>query len=420
MSDMKIERAKAPFHIITKPVGSSCNLNCEYCFYLEKSHIVQDAGESSQIMSDELLEHFIKSYIETQPEGTSEIDFAWQGGEPTILGRSFFEKVVTLQNKYRRSEMNVHNSIQTNATLITEDFARFFKENNFLIGISIDGPEAIHNHYRKYPDGRGSFKDVMKGYELLVKAGVDVNTLTVVQNHNADFPYEIYDFLCSIDSSYMQFIPVVEHLENRVLERSVTAKQFGNFLNVIFDHWKSKDIGKRFVQHFDLFLGRYLGYPPTLCVHAPACGRAMALEHNGKLYSCDHFVDEDHYLGRITEKSIPEMVDGSFQTDFGWSKSTGFTEECRKCEYLQLCYGGCLRNRLLRSGERKKHNCLCEGYKMFFEHTQPYFRAMAAADRARRPASDFMNFFDLASVGRNDNCPCGSGRKFKNCHGKQV
>ncbi|HAK45488.1 MAG TPA: anaerobic sulfatase maturase, partial [Spirochaeta sp.] len=357
-------------------------------------------------------------YIETQPEGVQEINFTWQGGEPSILGIQFYEKAVSLQKKYERKGMKILNSIQTNATLVTKEFARFFKDAGFLVGVSIDGPEHIHNHFRKYPDGRGSFTEVMRGYEILKKSGAEVNTLTVIQNYNADYPFEVYDFLCSIDSDFMQFIPVVEYYNNKVSNRSVTAAQFGDFMNSIFDRWICGDIGKRYIQHFDLFLGRYLAYPPSLCVHSPICGRALALEHNGKLYSCDHFVEQEYYLGNIAETPLDKMVDSDFQNKFGESKSTGLTNQCSNCEYLPLCYGGCLRNRILKAEQGKNHNYLCEGYKAFFNHTRPYFQAMAEAHRAHRHASEYMNYFDLSSLGRNDKCPCGSGKKFKSCHGR--
>ncbi len=408
-----------PFNIIVKPIGSVCNLNCEYCYYLEKAQLVNDPGEISSVMTDELLESFTRSYIESQPAGTQEVVFSWQGGEPTILGIPFFEKAVALQEKYARKGLKVMNALQTNATLVKDDLAKFFADHEFLIGVSLDGPEAIHNHYRKYPDGRGSFADVMRGYETMKAAGVAVNTLTVVQHHNGDYPVEVYEFLDSIDSEYIQFIPVVEYYDGRVSDRSVEPAQFGTFLNGVFDRWLSDGIGRRFVQHFDLFLGRYAGYPSTLCVHAPQCGRALALEHNGKLYSCDHFVEPANLLGNIAETPMLDMVESDFQHEFGRSKASDLPAKCRDCTYLQLCFGGCLRNRIVKSGDAKKINYLCDGYTSFFEHTRPYFLAMREALRHRRQAADFMDYFDTSRTGRNDPCPCGSGRKFKNCHGRQ-
>ncbi len=268
-------------------------------------------------MTDQMLEHLTRSYIEAQPEGTFEIVFSWQGGEPTLLGIPFYEKAFALQRRYARAGMKIHNALQTNATVVTAEMARFFKEHEVLVGVSIDGPEHIHNHYRRYPDGSGSFSAMMKGYEQLKAAGVEVNTLTVIQDHNGDHPEEVYDFLCSIDSDYMQFIPVVEHDGQRILERSVAPLQFGSFLCSIFDRWVSRDIGRRFIQQVDMLLGIHMGQGSSLCVHAPQCGRALALEHNGKLYSCDHFVDQAHELGNIVQQEFFEMVDSPRQSASG-------------------------------------------------------------------------------------------------------
>jgi uncharacterized protein len=409
--------AMAPFNVIVKPVGSACNLRCDYCYYLEKYKLVMGEGENSQVMSDRMLERFTRGYIESQPEGTEEITFTWQGGEPTLLGREFFQRAVAFQQRYKRSGMRITNALQTNGTLITDDFADFFGENEFLIGVSIDGPEQIHNRYRKYPDGQGSFSQVMKGIETLAQHRVAYNTLTVVQDDNCRYPKEVYDFLTSIGSTYLQFIPIVEPGGGR----SVPPGKWGSFMNTVFDRWLSRDIGSVFIQHVDLLLGRYLGYPSSLCVHAPLCGRALAVEHNGNLYSCDHFVDPEHLLGNIAELGFDQMVDSPFQTSFGKSKHEKLNPSCRSCEYLGLCYGGCLRNRLPSQDGGNDLNYLCEGYKAFYAHTQPYFKAMAAALRSKMPASEYVRFLEpslFEGVQRNDPCPCGSGKKFKHCHGK--
>ncbi|MCF7933204.1 MAG: anaerobic sulfatase maturase [Spirochaetia bacterium] len=406
-----------PFNIIIKPIGSVCNLDCAYCYYLKKSQLVMDPGESSQVMTDQMLEHLTRSYIEAQPEGTSEIVFSWQGGEPTLLGIPFYEKAFALQRRYARAGMKILNALQTNATVVTAEMARFFKEHEVLVGVSIDGPEHIHNHYRRYPDGSGSFSAMMKGYEQLKAAGVEVNTLTVIQDHNGDHPEEVYDFLCSIDSEYMQFIPVVEHDGQRILERSVAPLQFGSFLCSIFDRWVSRDIGRRFIQQVDMLLGIHMGQGSSLCVHAPQCGRALALEHNGKLYSCDHFVDQAHELGNIAQQEFFEMVDSPRQSAFGEAKSGNLPGECLSCPYLERCYGGCMRNRVRTARDGRPLNHLCEGYKMFYGHTEPYITAMGAALQHRRSAREYIDYFDFSRTGRNDRCPCGSGRKYKNCHG---
>jgi uncharacterized protein len=368
-------------------------------------------------MGDEMLELFTREYINAQPEGTEEVVFSWQGGEPTLLGMEFYKQAVSYQNAYKRPGMRITNALQTNGTLITDEFAAFFKEHDFLVGISIDGPEQIHNRYRKDPRRRGSFSQVMAGLEKLSSHDVEYNTLTVVQEDNSRFPAEIYSFLKSIGSTYMQFIPIVESSGSR----SVAPRMWGRFLNSVFDDWLAGDIGDVFIQHFDLLLGRYLGYPATLCVHAQTCGRALALEHNGKLYSCDHFVDDEHLLGILGEQSLAQMTDSRFQHSFGSAKATGLHPDCTNCEYLPLCYGGCLRNRLPLKDKGKDLNYLCEGYKDFYAHTRPYFQAMASALNHRMPASAYVRFLDpsiFQGVERNALCPCGSGRKFKHCHGR--
>ena len=420
------KKLKLPVNVLVKPIGSECNLRCEYCFYIDKFKVVSDPDEVSSKMDDDLLELFTKQYIKSQPETVKEIVFSWQGGEPLLLGTGFFEKALSFQEKYAPEGVSIYNSIQTNGTLITDEFARFFKENNFLAGISLDGPEEIHNRYRKYADGKGSFSAVMKGYELLQKHGVDFNILTSVQNHNSQYPDEVYSFFKSINAQHIQFIPIVEKItaadRNRpvkVSERTVSPEKWGSFMNRIFDLWLMNDIGKIYIQHFDLLLGIYMGYGASLCVHSKECGRSLVIEHNGKLYSCDHFVDKDHYLGNIRETQLSDLADKKKQTDFGRKKYTALHQKCRECEYLKLCYGGCLRNR--KAEKNGDINYLCEGYRSFYSHTQPYFLAMGRSLGNRREARDYRLFLDgriFEGAGRNDLCPCGSGRKFKNCCSK--
>ncbi len=416
-----MKRCTAPYNLILKPIGSVCNLRCEYCYYLEKYQIVMGADEKSQVMSDELLERMTREYIESQPISAQEVVFSWQGGEPTLLGIPFFEKALQMQEKYRREDMKILNALQTNGTLITPEFARFFRDNNFLIGISIDGPEDLHNRYRKNAEGKGSFAAVMGGLENLKSQGAEFNALTVVQKDNGNHPEEIYDFLKEIGVVHMQFIPIVETEGNKIGGRSVTPAQWGNFLQRVFDRWLAGDIGQIYVQHFDLMLSHYMGYPPSLCVHSPTCGRALALEHNGNLYSCDHFVDPEHLLGNIADTPLTEMVDSEKQRTFGKMKQDGLPLKCQNCNFLHLCYGGCLRNRLPAPDRENSLNYLCEGYSHFYAHTKPYFEAMERALSNREFARDFVKYLDpklFLHVGRNDPCPCGSGKKFKHCHGK--
>ena len=403
-----------------KPIGSLCNLRCDYCYYLDACNIVMREGEHSQIMSDEMLDLVTRLYIQTQPEGTREVTFSWQGGEPTLLGIDFFKRALSLQHTYARPGMRITNALQTNGTLITDEFAQFFKEHEVLVGISLDGPREFHNRYRRDSREIGSFDAAMDGLEALKKHGVQFNTLTVVQDHNGSYPEEVYTFLKGIGSRYMQFIPIVESEAGTVGHRSVKPEQWGNFLQKVFNLWLKSDIGSVFVQHFDLLLGRYMGSPASLCVHTPECGRALALEHNGNLYSCDHFVDQEHLLGNITSESLTEMVDSTRQQSFGRMKSEGLNDTCRACEFLSLCYGGCLRNRLPSRDKGRELNYLCSGYKQLYRHTAPYLQAMKRALEYRRSPREYALFLDTsiyADCRRNDPCPCGSGKKFKHCHG---
>ncbi|ADK79789.1 anaerobic sulfatase maturase [Sediminispirochaeta smaragdinae] len=389
-------KSSVPFNLLIKPIGSACNLRCDYCFYIDKYKIVSEGRQSPSPMSDELLEISIKQYIESQPSGIGEIIFSWQGGEPLLLGIDFFRKVVRLQKTYAPPGVRISNSLQTNGTLVTKEFARFFKEHSFLVGISIDGSEELHDKFRKDRSGNGSFSRVMKGYEYLKDEGVDVNILTSVNSHNSEHPHEVYAFLTSIGATYIQFIPIGKANGTCDCPYSVGAEQWGSFLCHVFDLWKERDIGKVFVQHFDMLLARYMNYPATLCVHAPLCGRAIVLEHNGKIYSCDHFVDHDHELGNITKESIVSMLNSEKQIRFGRSKIDNLSMGCKECEFLPLCFGGCLRNRRERSSpsSKKPSNYLCDGYRAFYAHTRPYFSAMAVALRNRKEAKDYIQFLN--------------------------
>ncbi len=402
---------------MTKPIGPICNLDCDYCFYLKKEKLFDHKEKKEFKISDEGLELFTQKYIEAHKD-FNEVTFAWQGGEPTIMGLKFFKRAVELQKKYAFKGMKVQNAVQTNATLITDEMAIFFKENNFLVGVSIDGPEAIHNKYRKDKAGFGSFKDVITGLEILKKYSVDFNTLTVVQRDNSQHPKEVYEFLKSIGSTYLQFIPIVEWdntTENGVSKRSVLPEDFAKFMNQIFDLWAIDDIGKIFINHFDMLLGIYVGYPASLCVNAKTCGTALAMEHNGALYSCDHFVDKKHYLGNIFTDNIKDLVFSPEQIKFGNDKYDTLPPKCLSCRYLPLCYGACPKDRL-----ENGVNFLCQGYYKFYEHTEPYFAAMASALKNRTPVAEFRKFLKFRQkpdVQRNDPCPCLSGKKFKNCCG---
>ena len=424
---MKTQLAAAPFHVLVKPIGPSCNLACEYCFYLDKAGMFPDS--KSFRMSDAVLERFTRQYIEGQPEETAEVNFAWQGGEPTLLGIEFYRRAREFQEKYRRPDLKITNALQTNGMLLDDEWGRFLHENEFLVGISIDGPEELHDRFRKDKSGKGSFARVMKGLEALKRHQVEFNTLTVVQRDNGPHPERVYEFLKDIGTEFMQFIPIVEPEANGpVSERSVLPRQWGDFLHGVFEQWRRHDIGTIYVQYFEMMLGIIMGSPGgALCVHSRTCGRSVALEHNGNLYSCDHFVFPEYLLGNIAEHSLGEMLDGDQQMKFGQDKFDALPGYCRNCEFLPFCFGGCPGHRLIKSPDGQPGlNYLCQGYLSFYSYTLKYFRAMAECLRRQRPSAEYRNFLQPrqpagvhpGKVGRNDPCPCGSGKKYKKCCGR--
>ena len=414
---------KAPraFHVMTKPIGAICNLDCEYCFYLDKEELYPNTR--SFRMTDEVLENYVRQYIESQQ--VNEITFAWQGGEPTLMGVDFFRRAVKYQQKYQRVGTRIQNTFQTNATLLNDEWGKFFKQNNFLIGISIDGPPELHDKYRYDKRGRPSSDDVLRGLKFLQKHQVDYNVLCVVNSHNADYPLEVYRYFKELSAQFMQFIPAVEHVgEKGVTDRSVRAAQYGKFLCAIFDEWVVNDIGKIFVQIFDVALEAWLGYQPSLCIFNETCGNAMAIEHNGDLYSCDHYVDPEYFLGNVMDTPMEALVESTFQQKFGTDKRDTLPQYCLDCEVRFVCNGGCPKNRFIKtpSGEDGL-NYLCAGYKQFFNHIDRPMKMMAAALQAGRPADSIMPLLrpkpvagiGTRKVGRNSPCPCGSGKKYKQC-----
>ena len=333
---IQASKAKSPFHILSKPIGPKCNLNCDYCFYLKKVDLFPGNTSLREFrMSDKILENFVKQYIETSHPASPEVNFSWQGGEPTLLGVDFYKKAIEFQEKYKRPKQPIFNSFQTNGILLNDDWGKFLHKNTFLVGISIDGPKKIHNKYRKNMAGYGSYDQVLKGLEALKRNSVEFNTLTVVQSDNGNFPNEVYHFLKKIGSTYMQFIPIVEQLpEGGVTNRTVKPLQWGTFLCGILDEWLKEDIGKVFVQLFDMMLGLVVGYPSSLCVHGKTCGRNVAIEHNGNLYACDHFVNLTNYLGNITETPLDKLIDGEQQSRFGQDKYDKLPQYCLRCRFL--------------------------------------------------------------------------------------
>ena len=405
------------FHVMLKPRGPVCNLGCAYCYYLSKDGLYPG---SDFCMSDEVLESFTRQYIAAQR--APEVTFGWQGGEPLLMGLDFFRRAVALQDKHRKPGMRVVNALQTNGTLLDDAWCRFFREHDFLVGLSLDGPREAHDAYRADKGGRPTFDRVMTGLALLREHGVEFNILATVHAANADRPIEVYRFLRDeVDARFIQFIPIVQREGGGVSARSVVAEQFGRFLIAVFDEWVRRDVGRVFVQIFDVALAAWVGAPPGLCVFDETCGNALVLEHNGDLYACDHFVDPHYRLGNILQTPLVDLVGSERQRRFGLDKRDALPETCRVCEVRFVCNGGCPKNRL------QGLNYLCEGYKAFFQHVDGPMRFMAAELEARRPPANIMHHLAqreaelerrFAQANRNDPCPCGSGLKFKHCHGK--
>lgn len=427
-------------HVMAKPSGFVCNIDCEYCFYLEKETLYPDRNKNWR-MSDETLELFIKQQIDAQ-QGKN-VDIAWQGGEPTLMGLDFFKKIVALSERYK-GDKDVHHSIQTNGILLNNSWCEFLKQHNFLVGISIDGPAEIHDHYRKTRSGKPTHAKVMQAIERLKRHHIEFNTLSTVNNISAQYPQEVYHFLKQIGSTYMQFIPLVERAlvspkqgellltfpgqkeQSKVTPWSVPSKAYGTFLNTIFDEWVKQDVGRIFIQTFDSTLAAWVGAPAGMCLFAPTCGHTLALEANGDLYSCDHYVYPEYRLGNIYDTDIETMNSSEQAIAFGNAKHDTLTQDCHECPYLRACYGGCPKHRFDVSAKGfPQHNYLCKGYMNYFEHTAPYMATMAKLVQQGQPAAAIMHMLAnqqsqtaIHKVGRNQACPCGSGKKYKHCCGR--
>ena len=431
-----------PFHVLTKPVGPICNLDCKYCFYLEKEVLYPDT--SKWAMPADVLESYIRQYIEQQD--TDVIHFGWQGGEPTLLGVDFFRNIVALQTKYANGKQ-IENAFQTNGVLLNDAWGEFFSEQNFLVGVSIDGPRELHDAYRVDKGGQPTFDRVMRGIVVLKKHAVSFNTLTTVHRKNSYNPLDVYRFLRENGSGHVQFIPIVERVSAQTTQDgmtlvspsfsapakvsgwSVEPAQFGRFLCAIFDKWVRNDVGKTFVQLFEVSLEMWLGMEASLCVFRKTCGSAMAIEHNGDLYSCDHFVYPEHRLGNIMEAPLGEMAMSPRQVKFGQDKNDTLPKYCRQCEVRFACNGECPKHRFATAPDGEAGlNYLCAGYKKFFTHIDPYMQFMAAQLRQQRAPANVMEwarirdaeFLQSARPGRNDSCTCGSGKKFKRCCGASA
>lgn len=398
-----------PMYVMLKPVGSKCNLDCDYCYYLEKENLYE---RKNPVMSEDLLERFIKQYIESQT--MQEIMFTWHGGETLMRPLSFYKRALELQKQYARGR-HIENSIQTNGTLLNDDWCRFFKENNFLVGISIDGPKEFHDEYRRDKMGRPSFHRVMKGIELLKKHDVEFNCLAVVNDYNVDYPIEFYNFFKEIGCQYIQFTPIVERIrkdntisllklatarqkaeEVDLAHYSVPAAKWGNFLCAIFDEWVKDDVGKIFIQIFDSTLANWVGEQPGVCTMAKTCGHAGAMEFNGDVYSCDHFVFPEYRLGNINSKSLTSMMYSDEQLKFGNDKFNSLPQQCRECDFLFACYGECPKNRFIKDKYGNEGlNYLCQGYYQFFSHVAPYMDFMKKELQAQRPPANVMQWAKL-------------------------
>ena len=391
-----------PMYIMLKPAGSLCNLRCKYCYYLEKSKLYED--NKNHVITDALLEKFIKEYIEAQT--TPQVLFTWHGGETLMRPISFYRRALELQRYYARGRQ-IDNSIQTNGILLNDEWCRFFKENNFLVGVSIDGPQEFHDEYRRTATGKPSFRQVMKGIDLLNKYGVEWNALAVVNDFNADYPLDFYHFFKDIGCRYIQFTPIVERIVKRtdgltlapgmqeggeLTAFSVTAEQWGSFLCTIFDEWVHHDVGEYYIQLFDATLANWVGVAPGICTMAKECGHAGVMEYNGDVYSCDHFVYPEHKLGNLAYKTIYEMMNSNRQKEFSKMKYRLLPQQCRECKYQFACHGECPKNRFIRDKYGNTGlNYLCKGYYQFFEHVAPYMDFMKNELENQRPPANVMN-----------------------------
>ena len=395
-----------PMYVMLKPAGSLCNLRCKYCYYLEKDKLYKQC--KNHVISDELLEKFIKEYIEAQT--TPQVLFTWHGGETLMRPISFYKRALELQRIYGRGRQ-IDNCIQTNGTLLTDEWCQFFKDSNFLVGVSIDGPQEFHDEYRRTATNKPTFVKVMNGINLLNKHGVEWNALAVVNDYNADYPIEFYRFFKQIGCKYIQFSPIVERVVKRedgltlapgmqggdagLADFSITPEQWGNFLCTIFDEWVHNDVGEYFVQLFDATLANWVGQAPGVCILAEECGHAGVMEFNGDVYSCDHFVYPEHLLGNLHTKTITEMMYSDQQNKFAKMKKQMLPQQCKECKFLFACHGECPKNRFLNDKYGNYGlNYLCKGYRQFFEHVEPYMNFMKRElENHRAPANVMKQIF---------------------------
>lgn len=405
MSQQFISPFTKPIYVMLKPVGAVCNLACDYCYYLEKGKLYPEL--KNHIMTEALLDKFIQEYLDCQT--MSQVLFTWHGGETLMRPISFYKKALELQRKYARGR-EIDNCIQTNGTLITDEWCRFFKENNFLVGVSIDGPQEFHDEYRRNKQGLPSFHKVMKGIELLKKHQVEYNVMAVVNDYNVDYPVEFYNFFKKMDCRYIQFAPIVERISSHtngtqltspkqkdtaieLAPFSVDPEKWGDFLCTIFDEWVKEDVGNFYIQLFDATLANWIGEQPGVCTLAKTCGHAGVMEFNGDVYTCDHFVFPEYKLGNLYTKTLTEMMYSQKQLVFGNDKYEKLPNQCKACEYLFACNGECPKNRFMQTSDGEAGlNYLCKGYKKFFSHVAPYMDFMKKELLSQRPPANVMQW----------------------------
>jgi len=408
-------RKKRYFQVFVKPVGSICNLNCDYCYYLSKKNLYPDSY--SVPMAEDILEEYIVQHIQAFPGPV--INFSWHGGEPTLLGLEYFRKIVALQRKHCPPGRQITNGIQTNGTLLDEDWCRFLAAEGIHVGLSLDGPQELHDRHRVTKARQPTHQQVMQAYHLLQKHRILFDILCVVHAHNVQHPIEVYRFFKQHKASYIGFLPLVEprpDSETGVSSRSVPAEAFGTFLCAIFDEWMQFDIGKVKVQLFEETIRTILGQEQALCIFRKTCGDVPVIEHNGDFYACDHFVDAEHCPGNIRTTPLLELLESPAQREFGRAKANTLPRYCRACEVRTMCNGECPKNRFLQTADGESGlNYLCAGYKRFFNYCKPFLSELAALWRRQHLRSQTPSGRAAGKIGRNDPCPCGSGRKYKKC-----
>ncbi|MBI2818053.1 MAG: anaerobic sulfatase maturase [Acidobacteria bacterium] len=411
--------ASREFQIMVKPIGPVCNLDCHYCYYLEKTELYPK-GESYR-MPNNVLESYIVQHIAASPKEL--IYFSWHGGEPTALGIDYFRKIVELQRKHLPEGRRTINGIQTNGTLLDEDWARFLAQEQFDVGLSLDGPKEFHDDYRVTKGGGNTHKQVVQAFRLLQRHNIQYSVLCVVNNHNVHYPLAVYRFFKNLGVRYLQFLPIVlRRPDGTLAPESVPSEPYGRFLSEIFDEWIRNDVGRIGMQNFEEAARPLLGREHVLCIFRETCGDVLAMEHNGDLFSCDHFVNRANFLGNVMQTPLVEMLESEQQRGFGRAKRDTLPRYCRGCEVLDMCNGGCPKDRFINTPDGEAGlNYLCAGYKKFFTHSRPYLAQLARFWQLGQSLDGLMELVRAGDAvastqaGRNDPCPCGSGKKYKKC-----